>query len=65
MPYTKDIDKGTAPVTITERNQKLYDLRVKMDKLNAELAWPTQEIWLPQAQYDRQTLDLNTEMFSN
>ena len=65
MPYTKDIDKGTAPVTITERNQKRYDLRVKMDKLNAELAWIKQEIWMTKDQYDRQNLDLYTEMFSN
>ena len=33
-------------MTITERNQKLYDLRVKMDNLNAQLAWVKQEIWL-------------------
>ena len=63
MPYTKDIDKGTAPVTITERNQKLCDLRVKMDKLNAELAWIKQEIWLTKDLYDRQNLDLFAEMF--
>ena len=48
---------------ITERNQKLYDLRVKMDKLNAEIAWVKQEIWLTKDQYDRQNLDLYTEMF--
>ena len=63
MPYTKDIDKGTAPVTITERNQKLYDLRVKMDKLNAELAWIKQEIWLTKVLYDPPTPDIYTEMF--
>ena len=63
MPYTKDIDKGTTPMTITERNQRLYDLRVKMDKLNAELAWIKQEIWLTKDLYDRQNLDLYTEMF--
>ena len=50
-------------MTITERNQRLYDLRVKMDKLNAELAWIKQEIWLTKDLYDRQNLDLYTEMF--
>jgi DNA helicase IV len=50
-------------MTITERNQKLYDLRVKMDKLNAELAWVKQEIWTVNDQYDRQNLNLFDEMF--
>ena len=48
----------TQTMTITERNQKLYDLRVKMDKLNAELAWVKQEIWIVNDQYDRQNLNL-------
>ena len=53
-------------MTITERNQKLYDLRVKMDKLNAELAWVKQEIWLTNEQYDRENRpDLFTEMFGD
>ena len=55
----------TKAMTITERNQKLYDLRVKMDKLNAELAWVKQEIWLTNDQYDRQNLDLFQEMFGD
>ena len=51
-------------MTITERNQKLYDLRVKMDKLNAQIAWVKQEIWLIREQYDRENRpDLYTEMF--
>ena len=50
-------------MTLTERNQKLYDLRVKMDKLNAELAWVKQEIWIVKDQYDRQNIDLFEEMF--
>jgi len=50
-------------VTITERNQKLYDLREKMTKLNAELAWVKQEIWLTNQEYKNQNLDLYTEMF--
>ena len=53
----------TQTMTITERNQKLYDLRVKMDKLNAELAWVKQEIWIVNDQYDRQNLNLFEEMF--
>ena len=53
-------------MTITERNQKLYDLRVKMDKLNTELAWVKQEIWLTNEQYDRANRpDLFTEMFGD
>ena len=54
---------NTQTMTITERNQKLYDLRVKMDKLNAELAWVKQEIWIVNDQYDRQNLNLFEEMF--
>ena len=50
-------------MTITERNQKLYDLRVKMDKLNEELAWVKQEIWIVNHQYDCQNLNLLEEMF--
>jgi len=50
-------------VTIIERNQKLYDLRAKMHKLETELAWVKQEIWLTNDQYKRQNLDLYTEMF--
>ena len=53
-------------MTITERNQKLYDLRVKMDDLNAQLAWVKQEIWLTNEQYDRENrTDLFTEMFGD
>ena len=53
-------------MTITERNQKLYDLRVKMDDLNAQLAWVKQEIWLANEQYDRENrTDLFTEMFGD
>ena len=50
-------------MTITERNQKLYDLREKMTKLNAELAWVKQEIWLTNEKYKNQNLDLYAEMF--
>ena len=52
-------------MTITERNQKLYDLRVKMDKLNAQIAWIKQDMWLIREQYDRENRpDLYTETVS-
>ena len=50
-------------MTITERNQKLYDLRVKLDKKRTELAWIEQEIWLTNEKYKNQDLDLYQEMF--
>jgi len=52
-------------MTITERNQKLYELREKMTKLNTELAWVKQEIWLTRDKYDQQDRDLYAEMFGN
>ena len=52
-------------MTITERNQKLYDLRVKLDKKRAEVAWIEQEIWLTNDKYKNQDLDLYKEMFCN
>ena len=56
---------NTTKMTLTERNQKLYELRKKMDKLNAELAWVKQEIWMVNDQYERQDLDLFEEMFGD
>ena len=50
-------------MTITERNQKLYELRKKQDKLKAELAWIEQEMWLVKDTYKNQDLDLFKEMF--
>ena len=50
-------------MTLTERNQKLYELRKKLDKARAQVAWIEQEIWLVKDQYDRQDLDLFQEMF--
>ena len=50
-------------MTLTERNQKLYELRKKLDKARAEVAWIEQEIWIVKDQYDRQDLDLFQEMF--
>ena len=52
-------------MTITERNQKLYDLRAKQSKLKAELAWIEQEMWLVKDTYKNQDLDLFKEMFGD
>jgi len=41
-------------MTLTERNQRLYDLRVKLDKARAQVAWIEQEIWLTRDEYDQQ-----------
>ena len=50
-------------MTLTERNQKLYELRKKQDKLKAELAWIKQQMWLVKDEYERQDLNLFEEMF--
>ena len=50
-------------MTITERNQKLYDLREQLLKKRTELAWIEQEIWLTNEKYKNQDLDLYKEMF--
>ena len=52
-------------MTLIERNQKLYELREKLTKARAEVAWIEQEIWLVRDQYDRQDLDLYKEMFGD
>ena len=52
-------------MTITERNQKLYELRKSLDKARAKVAWIEQEIWLVKDRYDRQDLDLFKEMFGD
>jgi len=52
-------------MTLTERNQKLFELRQKLDKARAQVAWIEQEIWLVNDQYDRQDLDLFKEMFGD
>ena len=52
-------------MTLTERNQKLYELRKRRDELKAQLAWVEQDIWLVQDEYATERLDLFTEMFSN
>jgi len=50
-------------MTITERNQRLYDLRERLLKARSEVAWIEQEIWLTNDRYDRQNLNLYAEMF--
>ncbi len=50
-------------MTITERNQKLYDLRKKLDQKRMELAWIETEIMAVNSEYDRQNVDLYEEMF--
>ena len=50
-------------MTITERNQKLYDLRKKLDQKRLELAWIETEIMAVNSEYDRQNLNLFEEMF--
>ena len=50
-------------MTLTERNQKLYELRKKQDKLKTELAWIEQEMWLVRDTYNNQDLNLFQEMF--
>ena len=54
-------------MNITERNQKLFQLRKELDAAKAKAAWLEQEIWLVNAQYDRENrvTDLYTEMFED
>jgi len=51
-------------LTITERNAKLYELRERLNKARAEVAWIEQEIWLTNDKYKNQDLDLYKEMFT-
>ena len=54
----------TKAITITERNQKLYDLRKKLDQKRMELAWIETEIMAVNSQYDRENSpDLFEQMF--
>ena len=50
-------------MTLTERNQKLYELRKKLDQKRNELAWIETEIMAVNSEYDRQNIDLFEEMF--
>ena len=55
----------TKAMTITERNQQLYDLRKKLDQKRMELAWIETEIMAVNSQYDRENREtpLFDEMF--
>jgi len=51
-------------MTITERNQKLYDLREKLLKKRQELAWIETEICAVRQQYkDEQMGDIWEQMY--
>ena len=58
-PYSMNETK----MTLTERNQKLYELRKKLDQKRMELAWIETEIMAVNSEYDRQNVDLYEEMF--
>jgi hypothetical protein len=54
----------TKAMTITERNEKLYELRKKLDQKRMELAWIETEIMAVNSQYDRENSpDLFEQMF--
>ena len=50
-------------MTLTERNQKLYELRKQLDKKRMELAWIETEIMAVNSEYDRERADLFQQMF--
>jgi len=52
-------------MTITERNQKLFDLRKQLDQKKMECAWIETQIMAVNSQYDRENRDtpLFDEMF--
>ena len=52
-------------MTLTERNQRNYELRERLLKARAEVAWIEQQIWLNNEKYKNQNLDLFAEMFGN
>ena len=74
-----DLHKGARPdriplvhthtMTLTERNQKLYDLRQQLDRKRMELAWIETEIMATKQQYkDQQRFadgDLFQQMFGD
>ena len=56
--------KGIHPMTITERNQRLYHLRKEMYETQQKLEWIKNDIRYINDQYDRENrVDLFTEMF--
>ena len=52
-------------MTITERNQQLFELREMLTKKEQEIAWIKQNIWLVNEMYDRENREtpLFEEMF--
>ena len=52
-------------MTITERNQQLFDLRKQLDQKKMEMAWIETQMMAVNAQYDRENRDtpLFDEMF--
>ena len=50
-------------MTLVERNQKLYELREKLNAARAQVAWIETEIMAVNSEYDRQNVDLYEEMF--
>ena len=51
-------------MTITERNQKLYELRKQLDAKRLELAWIETEIMAVNSQYEQENSpDLYEQMF--
>ena len=53
-------------MTITERNQKLFELREELNKARAKVAWIEQQIWLTRDEFDQQRFNdtpLFEEMF--
>ena len=56
--------KGIYPMTITERNQRLYHLQKEMYETQQKLEWIKNDIRYTNDQYDRENrVDLFTEMF--
>ena len=50
-------------MTLAERNQKLYELRKKLDQKRMELAWIETEMMAVRSEYDRERADLFQQMF--
>ena len=61
--YNRFMKQTNLFMTITERNQKLYDLRKKLDQKKLEMAWIETEIMAVNSEYDHQNLNLFQEMF--
>ena len=55
--------KGIHPMTITERNQRLYHLRKEMYETQQKLEWIKNDIQYINDQYDRQHIDMYAQMF--